>query len=335
GKIFVPILKYAIQRPRPIELYSGAETFSFPSGHATMAALIVGILAVLVSHAMGRWSRSLVYATCGVFVIAIAYSRVYLGVHWLSDVLGGLMFGAVMAAAFGVAIEAIPPRRIWPLGLIGFSALVMMGVGGAHVSLDYGVAEEAYGPRQQAVVETYRHWQGGGWKNQPVERIDLAGTAGEAFLAQFVGGADTLRLTLSAAGWQQTPKWTWRDAIPYLNPQASFADLAPRPALHEGLKARLTMVKPIDERTRDVLRVFKTDNLVLLRDRRLPLYLVSLARERDRRSFNLYAVPRPLPARAEDRAALIAFLDANRHFLRITPDAGEAPSAVLFLAVGP
>ncbi|HLF21603.1 MAG TPA: bifunctional DedA family/phosphatase PAP2 family protein, partial [Aestuariivirga sp.] len=104
GKLFVPVLKYGIQRPRPIELYDGAEAFSFPSGHATMSMLIFGILAVLVSHSMGRWGRAVVYATCGVAVIAIAYSRVYLGAHWLSDVAGGMLFGAVMTAAFAVAI---------------------------------------------------------------------------------------------------------------------------------------------------------------------------------------------------------------------------------------
>ena len=82
-----------------------------------MAAITFGILAVLASHAMNRWSRSLVYAICGLIVITIAYSRVYLGVHWLSDVLGGVMFGGVMVAAFGVAIEAIPPRRIMPSGI--------------------------------------------------------------------------------------------------------------------------------------------------------------------------------------------------------------------------
>ena len=37
----------------------------------------------------------------------IAYSRVYLGAHWLSDVLAGLLFGTVMMAAFGVAIEKV------------------------------------------------------------------------------------------------------------------------------------------------------------------------------------------------------------------------------------
>ena len=78
----------------------------------------------------GRWSMPL----CAVMVVAIAYSRVYLGAHWLSDVLAGLLFGTVMMAAFGVAIEAIPPRRIKPLGLFGAAFIVFIIAGAVHVS---------------------------------------------------------------------------------------------------------------------------------------------------------------------------------------------------------
>jgi len=106
AKLFELAMKLGIQRARPTELsYSGASIFSFPSGHATMAAVIFGILAVLVSHSMGRWGRAVVYAICAVCVVAIGYSRIYLGAHWLSDVLAGLLFGTVMMAAFGVVIE--------------------------------------------------------------------------------------------------------------------------------------------------------------------------------------------------------------------------------------
>jgi undecaprenyl-diphosphatase len=162
GKLFVPVLKYGIQRPRPIELYDGAEAFSFPSGHATMSMLIFGILAVLVSHSMGRWGRAVVYATCGVAVIAIAYSRVYLGAHWLSDVAGGMLFGAVMTAAFAVAIEAIPPRRIRPLGLFGAALLAFVVSGALHVNANYGRAEAAYAPRQLTQRIDLAQWQESG-----------------------------------------------------------------------------------------------------------------------------------------------------------------------------
>ena len=301
GKIFVPVLKYGIQRPRPIALYDGAELFSFPSGHATMAALIFGILAVLVSHSMGRWGRALVYAICGILVVAIAYSRVYLGVHWLSDVLGGLLFGTIMAAAFGVAIEAIPPRRIRPLGLFGTSLIAFILAGVLHVSTGFTHAEQLYAPPHMAVTVPQAEWQSKDWERLPRRRIDLAGRPGEIFIAQFAGSLDKLATTLGAAGWTETPKWTWRQSLPYLNPHAPLTDLPPRPALHEGLKAKLTLTRPADsDSQRRVLRIYKSGISAADGAAENPVYLVSLTREYLRHGFDLYAVPSPTPATLTD-----------------------------------
>ncbi|MGQ0485385.1 MAG: VTT domain-containing protein [Hyphomicrobiales bacterium] len=331
GKIFVPVLKYGIQRPRPLELYSGAEIFSFPSGHATMAMLIFGILAVLVSHSMGRWGRAVVYATCGIVVIAIAYSRVYLGAHWLSDVAGGLLFGAVMTAAFAVAIEAIPPRRIMPLGLFGAALLAFIVAGVMHVSADYGKAEAAYAPRELTQRIDVTQWQDGGWKRLPLRRIDLAGKSEEVFLAQWAGSLEPLRDALAASGWTGTPKWTWRDAVPYLNPNAALAEILPRPALHEGLKAKLTMVRPDSGkgRRRQVVRVYKTDLEIGAGQ---GVYLVSLTDEELRKRFNLYAVPAPLPAADGQAAAMLRSLAALPELTVVAEHAVDESTPALILA---
>jgi undecaprenyl-diphosphatase len=331
GKIFVPVLKYGIQRPRPIELYSGAEIFSFPSGHATMAMLIFGILAVLVSHSMGRWGRAVVYATCGIAVIAIAYSRVYLGAHWLSDVAGGLLFGAVMAAAFAVAIEAIPPRRIMPLGLFGAALLAFVVAGSLHVGANYDKADAAYAPHELTQRINLAQWQAGGWKRLPPRRIDLAGKTEEVFLAQWAGILEPLRTALAASGWTETPKWTWRDAIPYLNPNAALAEVLPRPALHEGLKAKLTMVRPASGNSgrRQVVRVYKT-NLEISNGQ--GVYLVSLTDEELRKRFHLYAVPAPLPAAGAEAAAMLQSLADSPKLTIIAENTVEKSTQALVVA---
>jgi len=331
GKIFVPILKYGIQRPRPIALYDGAEAFSFPSGHATMSMLIFGILAVLVSHSMGRWGRAVVYAACGIAVIAIAYSRVYLGAHWLSDVAGGLLFGAVMTAAFAVTIEAIPPRRIMPLGLFGAALLAFIVTGSLHVSGSYEKAEAAYAPRQTTQRIDLAQWQDSGWKRLPPRRIDLAGKTEELFIAQWAGSLEPLRDALVTSGWTVTPKWTWRDAIPYLNPHAALAEVLPRPALHEGLKAKLTMVRAAsgNGRRRQVLRIYKT-NLEVGAGR--GVFLVSLTDEELRKRFNLYAVPTPLSAAGAEAAAMLQGLAASPKLAVVVESAAGGTAPVLILA---
>lgn len=297
GKLFAMLLKYAIHRPRPLEAYVGSEVFSFPSGHATMAAITFGILAVLASHAMNRWSRSLVYATCGVIVITIAYSRLYLGVHWLSDVLGGLMFGGVMVAAFGVAIEAIPPRRILPLGLLGATFIAFVAAGAVHISANYEAAEKLYAAPEQNYSVTQMEWETGVWQRLPVRRIDLAGKPEEPFIMQWAGSLEELRRLMEARNWVYSPKWTWHEIISNLNLNAQLADVAPRPALHAGLKAKLTMVlaQKGESNRRLVLRAYKT-NAILKGNAATPIFLISLTQESLRKSLRAYVIPTLLAA---------------------------------------
>lgn len=307
AKLFEMVMKAGIQRARPSELaYAGFDPFSFPSGHATMAAVIFGILAVLVSHSMGRWGRALVYATCAVVVVMIAYSRIYLGVHWLSDVLAGLLFGTVMMAAFGVAIEAIPPRRIKPVGLFASALGVFLLVGGLHVATGLARAHDFYAMPEKQVLVPISQWVDSDWRTLPARRIDLAGRPEEAFLAQYAGDLDTLSRALTRDGWTAVPVWTWRESLPYLNPEASLAELPPRPALHEGLKAKLTLTRKTAgaEDSRDVLRVYKTSLAAAEGDLYKPVYLVSLTREVRGHGFRLYAIPLLEPAPGVDAEAL-------------------------------
>jgi undecaprenyl-diphosphatase len=301
GKIFAVLLKYGIHRARPIELYAGSEAFSFPSGHATMAAITFGVLAVLASHAMNRWSRSLVYAVCGLIVITIAYSRIYLGVHWLSDVLGGLIFGAVMVAAFAVAIEAIPPRRVRPVGLLGATFLAFIVAGGLHISSGEDAAEKFYAAPEKTHSITAAEWETSEWQRLPYRRIDLTDKREEFFSFQWAGSLESLQALLESLHWVFSPKWTWRDSIPYLDLNAVLANVAPRPALHEGLKAKLTMTLAVENETnqRLVLRAYKTDATLNSASGETPIFLLSLTQESLHKNLQAYVVPTLGPANNE------------------------------------
>ena len=303
AKLFELAIKLGVQRARPSEIaYSGIELFSFPSGHATMSAVIFGVLAVLVSHSMGRWGRAIVYAICAVLAVLIAFSRVYLGAHWLSDVLAGLVFGAVMMAAFGVAVEAIPPRRIKPLGLFATALAVFVLASAAHVATGFTRATELYAMPQPQILVPVAQWLETDWQKLPARRIDLAGKPEERFVAQYAGDLTPLSNELERQGWKVSPVWTWRQSLPYLNPNATLTELPPRPALHEGLKAKLTLIRDIpgDGSGREVIRVYKTGLAAAEGQVYKPIYLVSLTSEAPRKAFDLYAIPlRRLASSAE------------------------------------
>ena len=94
------VAKWVFQRPRPrvISRLSGAGWYSFPSGHATMAPLVFGLGVLIWSAPWGRGTRAALLLVAAACSLLIAFSRVYLGVHWPTDVLGGLLLGAGWAA---------------------------------------------------------------------------------------------------------------------------------------------------------------------------------------------------------------------------------------------
>lgn len=97
GAVLHLLLKAAIQRPRPAGAWlAAAHGYSFPSGHTVGAVLFYGLLAYLGARMAGRdGTGRYVYMALGVaIVLAVGTSRVYLGVHFFSDVLGGWVVGA-------------------------------------------------------------------------------------------------------------------------------------------------------------------------------------------------------------------------------------------------
>jgi undecaprenyl-diphosphatase len=96
-------LKQLFARARPeafFDYYLVPKSFSFPSGHALFAVCFFGGLAVLLSHRLrGGLARILVWAVALILIFLIGVSRVYLGVHYPTDVIGGFAVGTVWVAS--------------------------------------------------------------------------------------------------------------------------------------------------------------------------------------------------------------------------------------------
>jgi membrane-associated phospholipid phosphatase len=104
-------LKLAFHRPRPELAFVHLDTYSFPSGHAAGSAAIYSLLAVLVARRLGLGGRILVGVATVALLLVIGFSRLYLGAHYLSDVLAGLSLGLAWTAGWLLAFEVLGAHR--------------------------------------------------------------------------------------------------------------------------------------------------------------------------------------------------------------------------------
>ncbi|MDQ6898578.1 MAG: phosphatase PAP2 family protein [Candidatus Dormibacteraeota bacterium] len=91
------LLKIAVHRPRPssdlVHVSQATGGFSFPSGHAVFFTWLAVMLAVALVKGRGRWIRGLIWSAVVAVLLLAALGRVWAGVHWPTDVLGGILLG--------------------------------------------------------------------------------------------------------------------------------------------------------------------------------------------------------------------------------------------------
>lgn len=105
AELLAVVIKLALHRARPQLIYTGIEQYSFPSGHAVMSTVVYGFLAYLLLRcAPAKW-RHAGTAAAILLIGLIGFSRLYLGAHWFSDVVGGLSFGIAWVAALAITYE--------------------------------------------------------------------------------------------------------------------------------------------------------------------------------------------------------------------------------------
>ncbi|MCC8338538.1 phosphatase PAP2 family protein [Streptomyces sp. R1] len=109
GSLLQQALKAAVDRPRPVwpDPVDSAHYAAFPSGHAMTATFVCGLLVWLLHHyGADRELRRAGLAVAVVCVAGVGVTRVWLGVHWATDVVGGWLLGALV-----VALAALVHRR--------------------------------------------------------------------------------------------------------------------------------------------------------------------------------------------------------------------------------
>jgi undecaprenyl-diphosphatase len=237
-------LKQGLQLPRPQTLYDGVMGFSFPSAHTVLATCLYGFLSVLVARELPPGWRWLSYAGAWLIILSIAFSRLYLGAHWFSDVLGGLLLGLVWITALGAAYRRhlAPPVQL--SGLLAIPLLTLATAGSWHVVQSHEENLALYAPRYTTESASRAQWLTQAWQVLPSHRIDTRGVEKQPLNLQWSGTLAELQQQLSTQGWRLSPPLTLKSAMQWINPKAALTDLPHPPLANDGQPPALVMTLP-------------------------------------------------------------------------------------------
>jgi undecaprenyl-diphosphatase len=209
-----------------------------------MSLVVYGFLALMIARELPPPRRWLPYSLAGLAIIPIALSRLYLGVHWVSDVLAGLTLGIFWVALIGIAYDRHPAPALPVKPLLGITLLLLTLAGGWQTQQHFSQALAAYAPRGEIHRITAATWKTAGWEQLPAYRVDLEGKNQQPMNLQWGGSLETLHAILAEHGWQDAPSLTPLSAMNWLAPNPDIGSLPVLPQVHDGQHQTLLMIAP-------------------------------------------------------------------------------------------
>lgn len=318
------VLKVSLQIHRPEPLDTGWNAFAFPSGHSAANAALYGFLAIITAWELkGRWRFSIIGASA-VLISAIVFSRVYLGAHWLSDVLAGTAFGIAAAALLGIAYLRHGPPQVGATGLGVTAGVALLLAGGVHIAQRHAFDMRRYAVRQQVQRMPLVAWWQHGWTHLPARRVDLIGGTEQPLTLQWAGRRGALQRELRAHGWHNPPRWSLRTAARWFEPHIALSALPVLPHLQSGHREALVLVHGgASPRVRYVLRLWRSDMELSTAASASPLYLGTVIEERLQRVAPVMSVTEALADYDLPRTVLARALQDSR--LRARPGVTPQP----------
>ena len=290
GFLLVTGVKQMTKIPRPVDMYGGAVHWAFPSSHATMSLVIFGFLAMLCSREMTVKKRWLPFGLALFLILGIGYSRLYLGAHWLSDVVGGFSLGTAWLILMTVAFLH-GKRACRSQGLFRFSLILFILAAAVHWSSGFTMNMLRYQQQHPTTRISTSQWLEQGWQQLPAWRIDLGGEKEQMLNLQYAGRLPDLQVRLEQTGWIKPLVLTPATSLHWLMKNPTIRDLPILPQVNDGRNEKLLLIHTLPESkaTFMALRFWPADVVL---DGSTPLWVGTLSTMNIRSYLNLIHLPR-------------------------------------------
>jgi len=242
GLALTKLLGATVDVVRPPAASSG---FGFPSVAVTMATITFGFFAVLISRELPGRTRVWPYLVSGIVVTLIGFARIYLGAHWLSDVIGGMLFGVFWLLLLGVAYRRRFNRSFWvkPVGWLFYGSFALAGLWYAPSNIPAKLAKFEPVAAAPDVLDA-GHWWQDGWRELPARRNEFDDDQRWPLDVQVGGPLAPLQQQLERNGWRLQPQAGWQQALVMLDQKASAHETPVLPATLDTNVEALLMLRP-------------------------------------------------------------------------------------------
>lgn len=299
-------LRLLVHMPSPP---TAPEGFSFPSATVTMTTIVFGFFAVLIARELPGRNRVWPYLLGAVVVTVLGFARLYLGAHWLSDVLAGILFGITWLLLLGIAYRRRVERAFWmkPLALLFYLGFFAAALWHVPRSID-PVLARFKPPHPHLALDMRGWWDGDQWRQLPARRNERDASQRWVLDVQVAGPLGPLQQQLQAHGWRAQPQADWVATLGLLNKDIPASAQPVLPATLDTQPEVLLLRRDADDgRSTSVLRLWPAP--ARINDN--ALWIGSTQTLRYQRPFGLFGLWQPTNYDAAAHQALRDALHAS------------------------
>lgn len=266
-------LKSIIGIPRPEGLVQLNTEYSYPSGHSLTVTLVFGLAAAFIQHSVAPHHRWIPWAIAIPLIFIIAFTRLYLGVHWFTDVLGGLTLG-IAAVALGILIFRRLERKTPPVRDILIPGLLVLTLTMSYYCIKIYPKKRMSVVREWSVqnLDTDQWWKENGETYEQYRTGALKRIA-TYFDIQWLGELSQIQGNLEKQGWQNLPKLDFQTGLAFLSSEPNPSAVPVMPKFHRDRLPALVMTKPLNKNQRLLLQLWHSD---YFDDKKTPLWVGTL-----------------------------------------------------------
>lgn len=269
----VNFFKKAVHSTRPWGVLNNTtDGFSFPSGHAALSFTCYFGMVLLLIHLFNIKRMRPLFLLAGILVTAISISRLYFGVHWLTDIIGSWLLGSAMLLLITMSFNRKSEKATKSTGVILTFVVTLFFSYSFQLYHSFDTTKNNYTKVEWPIYRVnLNNWWTQTDEHLPLYRINRFGLKTKIFNLQWVGNLSDIMQVLLKNGWQIPPSYDWISILYRLSSVESTEHLPMVLPLYMDKPPVLVLTKSVPNKPLLILRFWSS--YIRLEDSKYPLWV--------------------------------------------------------------